>query len=262
LNVSDIIDSSHQGEVEGPVSLYREVAPPPPLRPFVECLWIRAVKRSDAPNERRILPDGRMDLVWISERGVLVAGPQTQFTERPDVLPLLAVGTRFYPGVAPGLLRLPASDFIDGHVELDLVDPQLAARVEARLSRARNVRQALGAMAAELVRRIDDISTPDPALQKAIVMLDRGSIGIAEIGRRVFLSERQLRRQFIERVGYGPKTLQRVLRFQRLASLLRSGHTSLAGVAAAAGYADQAHLSRECRQLAGVTPAELVKRLD
>jgi transcriptional regulator GlxA family with amidase domain len=71
------------------------------------------------------------------------------------------------------------------------------------------------------------------------------------------VSERQLRRRFLDAVGYGPKTLARVLRFQHFLQL-GSGPGDLARLAFAAGYADQAHLTRECRRLAGRTPAELL----
>jgi len=70
---------------------------------------------------------------------------------------------------------------------------------------------------------------------------------------------RQLRRRFHDAVGYGPKTLQRVLRFQRFVRALDAcgGACDLAASAAEAGYADQAHLTRECVALSGMTPAAL-----
>ena len=74
----------------------------------------------------------------------------------------------------------------------------------------------------------------------------------------VGLGERQLRRRFLDGVGYGPKTLARVLRFQRLLALLtddRAGRPTLAEAAALAGYADQAHMTAECTRLAGRSPA-------
>ena len=80
---------------------------------------------------------------------------------------------------------------------------------------------------------------------------------MAELGRRSGLSERQLRRRFVDAVGYGPKTLARVLRFQRFLALAAHGR-DLGASALDAGYADQAHLTRECRRLSGRTPAELV----
>jgi transcriptional regulator GlxA family with amidase domain len=75
------------------------------------------------------------------------------------------------------------------------------------------------------------------------------------------LSERQLRRRFDTAVGYGPKTLHRVLRFRRvLAQLSQTGPaTDLADLAIQTGYADQAHLTRETTRLAGRPPAVLAK---
>lgn len=79
------------------------------------------------------------------------------------------------------------------------------------------------------------------------------------------LSERQLLRRFRAAVGYGPRTLARVLRFQRFVAIAwtpaaeaddRRGDLAL--LAAELGFADQSHLTRECRRLAGTTPAQLL----
>jgi len=75
------------------------------------------------------------------------------------------------------------------------------------------------------------------------------------------LSVRQLRRRCHAAAGYGPKTLQRVLRFQRFVRMLDAAAPppDLASAAALAGYADQAHLTRECAALSGLTPAALAR---
>jgi AraC-like DNA-binding protein len=73
-------------------------------------------------------------------------------------------------------------------------------------------------------------------------------------------SERQLQRRFLTAVGYGPKVLQRVLRLRRFLTAAGFGLEGLAGAALGAGYADQAHLTRECRALTGLTPRQLVTR--
>ena len=198
-----------------------------------------------------------MDLVWIPELGTLVAGPQSRHTSRPVGAPLLAVGARFRPGVAPQLLRLPASELVDRHVPLDAVRPALAARLDARLAGARD---PLAVLQLELARGLADFGEPDPVVRAATTLLAGGSAGVAEVAERVYVSERQLQRRFTERIGYGPKTFQRIARFQRaLGQLGREGAgPGLAGAAASAGYADQAHLTRETRRLAGLSPRELV----
>lgn len=75
---------------------------------------------------------------------------------------------------------------------------------------------------------------------------------VAAIADDVGLGERQLRRRCLDAFGYGPRTLGRVLRLQRALALTRRGLPQ-AEVAHTAGYADQAHLAREVRALAGTT---------
>jgi AraC-like DNA-binding protein len=234
---------------------YITVPPAASLRPFVECLWVHSIDGPDPGEDRRILPDGRMDLVWIRGLGVLVAGPQSRHTSRPVAAPLLVVGARFHPGVAPELLRLPARELLDAHVPLDAVQPALAARIDARLTGARD---PLAAIEQELLRGLDDLGGPDPVVRAATALLAAGSAGVGEVANRVYLSERQLQRRFAERVGYGPKTFQRIARFQRVVGELGREGAGLARVATSAGYADQAHLTRETRRLAGLSPRELV----
>jgi transcriptional regulator GlxA family with amidase domain len=101
----------------------------------------------------------------------------------------------------------------------------------------------------------------DARVITAVSALENGTGAITDLEERTGLGARQLRRRFVQQVGYGPKTYQRVIRFRRFLAL---GHTlhcipsGLAGLAAAAGYSDQAHLTRECRRLADRTPTQLL----
>jgi AraC-like DNA-binding protein len=74
------------------------------------------------------------------------------------------------------------------------------------------------------------------------------------------LSERQLLRGCLPLFGYGPRRLGRILRLNRALAAARAGQP-LAEVAAGTGYADQAHLTREVRALAGATPTELLAEM-
>jgi AraC-like DNA-binding protein len=82
-----------------------------------------------------------------------------------------------------------------------------------------------------------------------------GRISVADLTGEVGWSRRHLAARFREQVGLTPKAAARVLRFERALGLLRPG-SSLAGVAVAAGFYDQAHLHRDFRALAGCTPTE------
>ncbi|MGH2718808.1 MAG: helix-turn-helix domain-containing protein, partial [Actinomycetota bacterium] len=102
----------------------------------------------------------------------------------------------------------------------------------------------------------------DPEVgEGARLLASRPELSVARLAKALYLSERQLRRRFDAAVGYGPKMLQRVLRFRGLlARLAEPGPApDLARVASDLGYADQAHLTREARELAGQTPMQLAR---
>jgi AraC-like DNA-binding protein len=151
----------------------RPVCCAPALRPFVECLWVHHIPHATPDEDRRILPDGRMDLIWISGLGLVVAGPKSRFTTRPRAAPMLAVGARFHPGAAPLLLRSPAVAFRDDHVPLDAVDARLARRLGAALERASDQTTALASLDRELRRLLDDLQ-PDPVFRAAVALLGSG----------------------------------------------------------------------------------------
>lgn len=227
------------------MSTYRERAA---LAPGAT-LWTR----TGSGGPYRVLPDGCMDLIW-HDGTLLVAGPDTLAhvaTERPGST---WTGLRFAPGVGPALLGAPAREVRDLRVPLDDLWPgararRLAARAEAGPA------AALDAWAAERARTVGPV---DPLLTAVAAALADGRT-VAGIAADCGLGERRLRRRCEAAYGYGPRTLARVLRLQRALEMARSG-TPFARVAADAGYADQPHLSREVRALAGVPLGELVRR--
>jgi AraC-like DNA-binding protein len=92
-----------------------------------------------------------------------------------------------------------------------------------------------------------------------------GAVRVEILASETGLTIRQLQRRFDTVVGLTPKALARVVRLQRAIALARDGRATLARIAAAAGYADQAHFNRQFREIAGVTPTEFFReqnRLD
>jgi transcriptional regulator GlxA family with amidase domain len=99
----------------------------------------------------------------------------------------------------------------------------------------------------------------DPLVREAVHELARPRTRVEAVGRRLAISERQLRRRFEAAVGYSPRTLARVLRLQRFLALASNGRASdLAWLAADAGYADQSHLTRDCAELGGLPAGALL----
>jgi AraC-like DNA-binding protein len=199
-----------------------------------------------------VLPDGCMDLLW-HDGTLLVAGPDTHAYETGHE-PGPWAGLRFHPGTAPAYLGIPADEVRDRRVPLaDLWPAAEARRLTARVNAA--ARPVLGLEEAAL-ERAAAADAPDPLLLRVVAALDEGR-SVAATAGEVGLGARQLHRRCRTAFGYGPKTLARVLRLQRALALARRG-TPLAEAAAGAGFADQAHLTRDVRELAGRTPAALL----
>jgi transcriptional regulator GlxA family with amidase domain len=109
------------------------------------------------------------------------------------------------------------------------------------------------ALLTELVgERLRD-APEDPEVDALLARLRSGAPRVSAALAGLAVCERQLRRRFTQAVGYGPATYLRVARLQRALAVSRQ-MPDLATLAAGAGYADQAHLGRDVRQLTGRTP--------
>lgn len=196
----------------------------------------------------RVLPDGRMDLIWYGDR-LVVAGPDT-VASAPATPGRTFVGLRLPPGAAPPLLGVPARD---RRVALaDLWDGPTARRWDEGVGTAADPGRALEALVdGRAIAR-------DPLVAEVARRLGRGQ-AVARVADTVGLGARQLHRRSLAAFGYGPKVLARILRLTRALHLARAG-VPLAEVAHRAGYADQAHLARDVRALTGTTAGALLAR--
>jgi AraC-like DNA-binding protein len=224
--------------------VYRETLPPKHLAGSVRCVWWSA--RS---GPQRIVPDGCVDLIVGGGR-VFVAGPDTHAwhtAEADEAAETELHGIRFRPGHAPRVLGAAADELRDQRIELaDLWGRRGRPTAERLLTRP----EALVDVVTENVR-----AEPDRELDELIATLTAGVPRVSAALSRLPTGERQLRRRFTLAVGYGPATYLRVARLARAIDKA-SLSPDLATLAADAGYADQAHLSRDCRDLTGVTPGE------
>nr|WP_284745865.1 helix-turn-helix domain-containing protein [Amycolatopsis sp. RTGN1] len=261
--------------------VYEEAAPPAPLAGVARCVW-----RSASAGPKRIVPDGCLDLV-VGDGGVFIAGPDTAAWSSVTRPGAELRGVRFTPGRAPAVLGVAADELRDRRVSLDEVWGHAGEVLAERLlSGELTPAQAVAS-------RLPEVGPADQAVAALIARLDAGAARVAEAAAMVTgagrdgvspaqaaallarpgtphnapevaaarledpgpfaVSERRLRRRFVQAVGYGPATYLRVTRFQR-AVALAPRVPGLAALAAAAGYADQAHLSRDCRALTGLTP--------
>jgi AraC-like DNA-binding protein len=250
--------------------------PPPALRPFVSTIW--AADESTPPRpaaaRERLLPTGAMHLVFrLSDQPVrifddlsdtrghdlghaVIGGVRETFYVKDTQLPARSVGVMLRPGAAEVLFGDTADAFSRRHVALDDVWGRPALRAREQLLEAPSLERQLDAFEAILATRLPRIRGLHPAVAQALGRFQTMTDVRAAV-RESGYSHRRFLVLFRRAVGLTPKLYCRLLRFRRTIERIRAGRvTSLAGLALDAGYSDQAHLNREFREFAGVTPEQ------
>lgn len=158
------------------------------------------------------------------------------------------------------LLGLPMSELANRSVALADVLGRDAPALAGRLADAPGWDARFAMVEDALRARLADAAPVDPGTGWALGRIGAtgGRVAIADLVRELGWSHRRLIARFRADVGLPPKAVARIVRFERLRDVL-AAHPAidLARVAAGCGYADQAHLGREVRDLAGLTPTAL-----
>ena len=241
--------------------IYREYAPPPAIAELLICSWTLEVGRDRPVHRQRVLPDGCTDIIWFGDAHAVAVGPMTRPVLETIAPGTTLVGMRFRPEVASRVLGLPANELTDRDIPLsELWRRTLVDDTTDRLREERVPARRVAIAQSLIASRFNAMRRPDPMVHHAVSHLTSGRSGrIEELARRIGISERHLHRRFVASVGYSPKTFQRIVRFQKLLALAEAGSpTPLGDVSLAAGYADQAHMTREVVKFAGVTPGALL----
>lgn len=253
-----------------PSDLYREIPPPEPLAPYVDCFWtLHAPRPLRRARRHRVLPDGCSDVIFDLRdpraggraprhglRSYVVGAMRTAIVvEHVGTLDLL--GVRFRSGGAVPVTGVPAAELTGRVAALGEVIPDWK-HLGARLAEARPRSRPglLGETILERLRRPG--AEKDSRVERAVSLIERhdGRIAVGRIAAEVSLSRRHLERLFVREVGTTPKETCRVSRFRSAVRRLHAvRNPSLSEVAHASGYADQSHLTREFQRIGGTTPA-------
>ena len=258
---------------------YREVRPAPPLRPFLECFWFLSAEDAavtdgaDGAPPEPVLPDGCTELIVhlgepfrrIDDTGAVEEQPGAFFVgqmTRPLVIQpsrrARAMGIRFRPGGALAFLGMPMSGLSDRTVPIDALWGRAARDLEETLHLAPSDAARIGVAESFLLERLV-ARRRDAGVEAAVraILAERGRARIGPLAGRAGLGPRQLERRFLAAVGISPKLFSRVVRFQNLVRIAPEAD-GWASAAARCGYFDQAHLVRDVRDFAGVSPSNLL----
>lgn len=244
------------------LSEYREFPAPAALADRFLCFWAQTIAGSSGVYEHRVLPDACIDIVFINDAPPVVVGPWDAAFVARMAAGTSITGVRIHPGRASCLLGIPMSELLNQAIPtLDVKGAVGGMRLE-EVTEQTDAPARRSVLARILLASARDFGPVDQAVQAGIRWLSLHPQGrIRQLSRWIGISERQLHRRFFDAIGYSPKTLHCVLRFQRLLKMARERSTarSLADLATSAGYADQPHMTRDVHRLADVRPTALLR---
>ena len=250
---------------------YQEFDPSARLAAVVEKYWIleglSAEALAKADGWECILPDGRAELIFhygepFARR---VAGARVEVQPRAMFVGQITAPACLQPrgmaGVAAIRLR-PEATGLFGPTAAAVTDTFLPLdsltrtdRVLEQLAGATTDRDRIDVLERFLTRSLRAMPRPEVAFATECLIRHGGALSIDAVATWAGVPRRQLERRFQSDVGVSPKSFARLLRMNRAARLILSD-ASLADIAAACGYCDQAHMSNDFRRLIRQSPQE------
>lgn len=253
---------------------YLERTPHPSLRGGVLAMTAWS-ERSDEPVARREVAQDVVTLILNLGPPLMVGGRNEPLRSRGSFVAAMngrygltefagescGIQVDLSPACAHRLLGVPMDELAEVVVPFEDVAGRWGAVLIDRLGSAEGWHRRLDLLEAEMRRRLDaaDPASPDVAHAWSLLQRSAGTVAVGELTRRLGCSRRHLSRRFREQIGVGPKASARIIRFRRAVELFAADDgRRFAEIAAGCGYADQPHMNREFRALAGCAPASLI----
>jgi AraC-like DNA-binding protein len=252
---------------------YEEFQPAEPLAQHIKCFWILENAFTHLSSQERILPDGCTEFVFhqgdafdqYNQDGTTERQPMAMLVgqmRRPLVIQptgrVRVLGVRFWPGGAYPFLQIPQNEIAGRLIALDAVLGGTARELHSRIADAPTPAESVRQVEAILLARLNQFRRRDEAALKAIALILRagGCLSIDRLARETGINPRKLDRTFNTRVGLPPKTLCRIVRFQKVFKMIERQKSSpdWVQIALDCGYYDQSHFIKEFKAFAGKEP--------
>jgi AraC-like DNA-binding protein len=254
--------------------LVRHYIPRPPLSNFVDLFWL--YQGYTQPHDKeRLLPNGSMELVinlkddearvydrrdtsrFQATRGAILIGVQSEFFVLDTAQQMSVIGVHFKPGGAFPFFKLPAGEFHNQRLSLDLAWGAAAHQLRDRLLEAPTPEIKFQILEESLLAHAAKPLLRHPAVNFALNEFRdlRRTPSIAQVTGQIGLSSRRFIDVFNDQVGLTPKLFCRVQRFQKvLRRIGMRGEIDWTDMALDCGYFDQAHFIHDFRAFSGLSP--------
>lgn len=252
---------------------YREFLPHPALRSVVECYWCVQGKSTDFWT---VYPDACMDILFnfgsyietrgddrneLSKNSAFIIGNMFTPIQSRAVGETDLFGIRFRAAGMGRIVRVPLAEFNDASLALNSV---YRVAPEAGQLQPLNMQERVNMLDRWLLKHVTLSNNKPEAWEYCLdnIVTREGNINVYDLTREVGISQKQMERKFIEKVGPTPKQFAQLLRFRKLREhLAKRKDSSLMNIAFDFDFTDHAHLTKFFKKFAGITPSEFTRSL-
>lgn len=258
-----------------------EYQPLPPIDSFVEVYWTGEFNTCYEPLlSQNVIPNGYVELVihlsdihcdllggseWNQSPDYTIIGLYTRPYEVRFRSFVRTFSIRFKPEGIYNLFGIPASVFSRRFEDMELVLGSHFRDYCKRLRETTDVSQQLKQTQSYLIEQLNNHHPEKTYLNRAADLIRTAgySVKVDELPGQVYISRRQLEREFKEKIGITPKQYIRIARLNEINRYLQSGtNINFSKLSLEAGYADQSHLCREFKIFAGLPPMKFIESIE
>ena len=207
---------------------------------------------------------GKTDTTYFDKQPLTVlTGPQFSRVNIKVCNRLNAIRVDFLPGAMYRMLGIPMNELVDGGFDaVDFFGAEIRT-INHQLQHISDLEEGKNIVEKFLLKKITRLKNNLPFDSAMCVLLkNNGIMTVEQTASLACLSVKQFERKCKERVGLGPKTYARILRFSKAYRLHEAfPHLSWTKITYEAGYYDQMHLIRDFKVFAGVNPTTIEQQL-
>ncbi|MBR9998199.1 MAG: AraC family transcriptional regulator [Cyclobacteriaceae bacterium] len=256
----------------------KEYEPVDLFKPFIEFFWEGEFNWQRMSRlQQRVIPNGYVELIihlsdlhcdlcqgntWGQSPDYTIIGLYTtpydvHFSNHVSVF-----GIRFKPEGFYNIFGVPASEFSGKFEDMEDIAGTAFREFCEKLRDSQTISRRLIIAEQYILRNLEKMKLNMDYVNRAaeIIRQEKGFIRIEDLSGQVFISIRQLEREFKRKVGISPKLYMRIARLNEVHRQLEQ-HDKLdfTAVTYACGYSDQAHFIRDFKNLTGEKPSLFVK---
>ncbi len=257
--------SAYRGAIYERGDNYAYVPVHPLLQPYISNYTITFPTPAAMPDAYTVLPSASSTLTMGFDGRGIVGGLRGVNTKASCVglhankMHMLLL-IEFRPGGLYPFMPMDQHELLDSSFELSTLNRTLFGALEIAVTESDSVSSLIAAVDRIFLAYLRGDRHDDRvgAIARNI-LLRHGNIGMKEISREIFYSEKHMRRLFMQHIGASPKAFARIARVNYALRLLTTQGVRSADVAAETGYYDQSHFIRDFRQVCGVSPQEYLR---